>query len=628
MVAGLGGWRFANPVAIPTASPAEIIRMADFNGDGIPDLAVLTPAGLDIYLGNGRGGFLLTQTYAVPPESDGLNVTDLTGNGKLDLLVGDSYGDVLVLLGNGDGTFQPSREANQGVELAVADLTDNGSQDFIYADQGLDRVVVDYGASNASDVLADQSTGLLEPGAVALADLNGDSIPDLVVANSGSNNVLIYPGLGDGQFGPAINDGNGYFVGTNPVGITVAHLTGSLPDLVIADEGSNQVSILFNTSQPGGPISFEAGPRLSPGGTGPVSTVVGDFTGGPFPDLLVTNEGSNDVALLPGVGQGFFNDQDPRLYSVGTAPMESFVGDFNGQADLVTVNADSNDVTVLSGFEGNQPVVSTISSGGADPLTAFAFPAGDGFDDLVVGNTGGMLALFEGSEDGLDLVSLEEEPDLPDPTSLSFASLTGGAVNFYAATAGRESAELVSLSLSIASVTIVSLPITVQPEVNLVGFQDSSLPVIATVLTLTIGTSSEEAGASPVVSDGIGVLAAVAVSGISAGQGPFSSMPGAGRLRRQQRRTEPARSSRRAGDAGAVGAVCVEAGSGAGGAGPAGLGQGGGPGRTDGRAGCADVERCAGARGRIGVAGGPGASCWRRRGSWGSLPAGRANRGD
>ena len=202
-------------------------------------------------------------------------------------------------------------------------------------------------------MLADQSTGLLEPGAVALADLNGDGIPDLIVANSGSNNVLIYPGLGNGQFGPAINDGNGYFVGTNPVGITVAYLTGALPDLVVADEGSNQVSILLNTSQPGGAISFAAGPRLNSGGSGPVSTVVGNFTGGPYPDLLVTNSESNDVTLLPGVGQGFFNDQDPRIYSVGTDPVTSFVGNFNGQPDLVTVNAGSNDLTVISGFEGS-----------------------------------------------------------------------------------------------------------------------------------------------------------------------------------------------------------------------------------------------------------------------------------
>ena len=176
-----------------------------------------------------------------------------------------------MLLGNGDGTFQPYHEANQAIELAVADLTGNGSKDIIYADQGLDRVVVDYGAGNSS-VLANQSTGLLDPGAVKLADLNGDGIPDLIVANSGSNNVLIYPGLGNGQFGPAINGGHGYFVGTNPVGITVANLTGALPDLVVADKGSNDVSILLNQSQ-GGTSQLRAGPaaefrRLGAGGHG------------------------------------------------------------------------------------------------------------------------------------------------------------------------------------------------------------------------------------------------------------------------------------------------------------------------------------------------------------------------
>ena len=356
---------------------------------------------MSIYLGNGQGGFLPPTTYAVPSESDGLTVADLTGNGKLDLLVGDAYGDVLVLLGNGDGTFQPYHEANQAVELAVADLTGNGSKDIIYADQGLDRVVVDYGAGN-STVLADQSTGLLEPGAVALADLNGDGIPDLIVANSGSNNVLIYPGLGNGQFGPAINDGNGYFVGTNPVGITVANLTGALPDLVVADEGSNQVSILLNQSQTGGPISFTAGPAAEFRRLGPVSTVVGNFTGGTYPDLLVTNSQSNDVTLLPGVGQGFFNDQRPAALLGRHRPGAQLRRQLrrparpgDGQRRVERPDADLR----LRGPEpGDQHDRFRRRGPGRRPSH---FSRGSGFEDLVVGNAGdGVLALFEGGAGG------------------------------------------------------------------------------------------------------------------------------------------------------------------------------------------------------------------------------------
>jgi hypothetical protein len=383
---------------------------------------------------------------------------------------------------------------------------------------------------------------------VALADLNGDGIPDLIVANSGSNNVLIYPGLGNGQFGPAINNGNGYFVGDNPVGITVASLTGELPDLVVADEGSNQVSILINGSRKGGAISFSPGARLNAGGIGPVSTVVGHFAGGTFPDLLVTNSQSNDVTLLPGVGAGFFNDQNPRIYSVGTGPVASFVGSFNGQTDLVTVNSGSNDLTLISGFEGASPVVSTLASGGVDPTTAFEFASGGGFEDLVVGNTGdGALALFEGGPEGLSLFSTAEEPNLPDPTALSFAALTGGAVQFYAATAGRESAELVALSLSIQlettanpsgpgstlieTVTGSSLLLagpTSTATVQLVALNETSLPLVATVLTLTISGPGAEFGPALAVTEASGVVATVSGTGTSAGQGPLATSGGGG----------------------------------------------------------------------------------------------------
>ena len=104
--------------------------------------------------------------------------------------------------------------------------------------------------------------------------------------------MLVYPGLGDGKFGPAVNGGQGFFTGTNPVGITVADLGNGRPDLVIADRGSNDVSILLNQRRPA------AASRSCPApGSGPATArwrrPSGTSTA--CPNILVSNSLSNNV---------------------------------------------------------------------------------------------------------------------------------------------------------------------------------------------------------------------------------------------------------------------------------------------------------------------------------------------
>jgi hypothetical protein len=517
VLSGLGGGLFADPIAIRTQNPAQVVRMADLTGNGIDDLVLLGSTGLTVMLADGKGGIEPPMAYDVGADPTGLTIADITGNGIPDLLVSNAFGDLLVLLGRGDGTFQPYRNTNQTIELAVADLTGNGSEDIIYADQALSQVVVDYGAGG-STVLGDQSTGVLDPGAVKLADLTGNGIPDLIVANSGGNDVLIYPGLGGlykGQFGPEINGGQGYGTGTDPVGVTVADLTGDgMPDLVIANKGSNDLTILLNQSH-GGDISFRQGESLLKAGYGPVATVVQDVLGNGLPDILVSNSGSNNVMLLPGIGGGFFNDTSPQTFTVGNDPGPLFVEPFDGKLDLVTVNAGSNDITLISNFLGADAVTEMISSGGTDPLAAFAFvEPGSGFEDLVVANAGdGVLALFDGSASGLSLFSSETNPDLPSPTALVQAGPSAaGQVQFYAVTEGREAAILVALSVGneigpagassgagkgngatsseIASGGM-SLALTVAP--SLVALQENSLQLVGTLLIVTLESSANGA---------------------------------------------------------------------------------------------------------------------------------------
>ena len=268
-------------------------------------------------------------------------------------------------------------------------------------------------------MLGDQATGLLSPGAVKLADLTGNGIPDLIVANSGSNNVLVYPGLGNGQFGPALNGGHGFFVGTNPTAITVANLNGQ-PDLIVANSGSNDVSILLGQGS-GSNWTLVPGPRIKTD-AGPVAVAVGNLLGTGEPDLAVANQQANNVQVFPGVGGGFFR-KNATTYAVGQAPSGLFLGDFSGSGTrIAALNGGSNTISLID--PGG--VTQTIPTGGLRPTSGFAGDFnGNGFTDLVVGNSGdGRIALFTGGAGGLSLSQTTTSAEVPSPTSLSF----GGGV--------------------------------------------------------------------------------------------------------------------------------------------------------------------------------------------------------
>jgi hypothetical protein len=512
---GQGGLYSPSPAAelLTGCDPVAIVS-GDFNGDGRPDLAVLNCGDDDIsvFLGDGRGGFTRGAEIPAGNQAAGLAVADANGDGIPDLLVSNAQGDVLTLLGNGDGTFQPYQRLDGHVALAAADVDDDGRQEFVLADAGRDRVSLLSGQAGGQFVQGRQD-GVQKPNAVKLADLNGDGLLDLIVANGGGNDVLVYPGLGDGRFGAAMT----FRVGTDPAGVTVADLNGDgVPDLVVANEGSNDVSVLFGHGRGAG-WTLVAGPRLQ-AGLGPVATVVADATGNGVPDLLVANSQANTVTLLPGVGGGFFDDRHPVIFDTGIDPEALFVGNFDGQLGLVTVNAGSNDLTFFPGFGAGR----SIPSGGTNPAAAVMGDfRHDGFDDLLVANGDGRFVLFTGGTDGLQSVATALRRDLANASDMALASLGRTGLSLYVAVEGQESVAGLTFALDVSPTL---------PSNGTADTSSSALPVAAefsavsdtslgTVATLVVGAAD-----APPPEDAVASVAAPLVS--DAPPGGTNSTPG------------------------------------------------------------------------------------------------------
>ncbi|HEY2762072.1 MAG TPA: VCBS repeat-containing protein, partial [Pirellulales bacterium] len=240
------GGGFVDPQSsqeIQTGSQPIAVAAGKFDADNHVDLAVLEADGqVEIFLGDGHGNFQFSGAYDVGNSPVGLSIYKVNGDNKNDLMISNRAGDVVTLLGNGDGTFRSFTRAGKSMGLAVGD----GS--VVVTNQSKDRVI-----APGSQQVSQRDDGVNAPTAVRLTDnlgnpidLNGDALPDMVVANSGGNNILIYLGISGGGFdlaNPIL-----FSTGTDPVDVEVADINGDAKqDVIVTNYGSNDVSILLGT---------------------------------------------------------------------------------------------------------------------------------------------------------------------------------------------------------------------------------------------------------------------------------------------------------------------------------------------------------------------------------------------
>ena len=362
-----------NPVAAPvtlntaTATPALLPQvttstgvnslpvwtsLGDVNGDGKNDLvtSVFGTDSVNVQLGNGDGTFGAATSILIvpgfgPAES---HLVSLRGNGTLDLIVASfNTNQIAVLLGNGNGTFQPpvlytsGTVSNTPTSLTTGDFNHDGNLDVAVANTGDNTISVFVG--NGSGSLTPDGSPISvghDPEAVRAGDFNGDGYSDLAVANYSDGTVTTLLNNQNGTFTPTVVPvGSGAHSGPQALAING---TGSGLKLAVANYTDNTVSVLPSN----GDGSFGT-QKIVNVGRGPDDVTFADFNNDGIEDLAVSNYTDGTVDLLLGSGSGNYTLTGP--FAVGNNPYSAAVADIDldGTPDVVVPNCFSNNTGVL-----------------------------------------------------------------------------------------------------------------------------------------------------------------------------------------------------------------------------------------------------------------------------------------
>jgi len=304
---------FQKPLKFSAPAPTALTA-ARLRSNAVLDMLVVESGGtgrgaLGIYAGNGDGTFRKSATYRLGIESIGIAVGDFNGDGRDDVAVvnkgsGGKAGSLMVFFGGGDGTLgKPTIYKLSGTPLSVAvgDLNGDGYPDLAVAkyDGQSVTILLNDGSGKFSGPVDYPTVGPSVASAVAIADLNRDGVPDLVVACPGGGipGVNVFLGNGDGTFGVA-SLYTAYYppYGASAVAVADFNLDGK-PDIVSVIDGDNSWStptLLYGN----GDGTFRSGIELHTGNSGGASVVAADFDNNGAPDIATALEWKGKVAVL------------------------------------------------------------------------------------------------------------------------------------------------------------------------------------------------------------------------------------------------------------------------------------------------------------------------------------------
>jgi len=383
----------------PTPSPPSSIAVGDLSNDGIDDIVTSSVVGADpvnVLMGNGNGTFQAPRQYNVGPGLSGaltagyrqVAVADLTGNGIDDIVVPNfRAGDISVLLGNGNGTFQPQRNfdaVSSPDSLVTGNFTTSGTTDIAV----LQNFSQEGGVSDLA-ILIGRGDGTFEPavlyptifnngaGPMVVGDFTGNGIDDIMVFSKNEPEAELFLGNGNGTF----RVGGVIDLPENVFAAQAADLTGNGKlDLITTGTNTGNVYVMMGN----GNGTFQAPQTytaLAPTGgneVGVYGLAVADFgspsASGPGTpdgvlDIIVTAQnrsgsGPGEVIMLPGSvsSAGHYTLGTPVVLADVATAGKIAVGDFTGNGATDIAATDNDGVLVIYGQAPSIPANTTAAT--------------------------------------------------------------------------------------------------------------------------------------------------------------------------------------------------------------------------------------------------------------------------
>lgn len=399
VILGNGNGTFQTAKAADVGYAPYSTAIADFDGDALLDIICVNEQGksFSILLGNGDGTFITRSNHPVNDMPNTVIALDVNNDGFTDMITANERSaNITVILNKSGGCFEAAKHYDVGrkpADMAAGDFNNDGYPDLAVADKTDYNITIMLGNENGVFTkLKSFDTGK-EPRAIVSDDFNTDGNLDLATINFMDHSRYVHLGKGNGEFeSPLVFDLGNVFISDEPGDWNVNMINGNvdgdnIPDLIIVNAQNNEVGIYLGL----GTGEFEKAFAKSVGkaGDAPYAAALGHFNLDENIDLVVANKGSNTVSILLGNGDGSFNPE--TSFKAGDKPVDLSVGDIDedGYSDIVVANLESRNVSALFG-NGDGTFESLVAYGAGDePFSVLITDMDTDKDqDIVIANAG------------------------------------------------------------------------------------------------------------------------------------------------------------------------------------------------------------------------------------------------